>query len=153
MDEFLNLLALGFTFGPNPDRLTIIYPDGTTQSGTRQIDRLRHLSGRMSNIAYMARAMDQYDGIQGTEGSTAGDKQFEHLFTIDEGGLALIYFALRRLQRAGEVDLLRHGLALLMAYEDGVISISDALSAIWKSDWEIPSSMKSLPAPALALAA
>src|SRR3546814_16544889 len=104
----------------------------------------------MSNIAYMARIMDQYDGVLGTEGTIAGDKQFEHLLTIEKGGMALIYFALRRLQRAGEIDALRHGLALLMAYEDGVLSHVDALVMIWKSDREVPRRMDCQPEHALA---
>lgn len=152
MDRFEHLPSLGFAVTSTNDGIKITFPDGT-KAQPCAYDRLRQLSGRMDNLRYMARAMDHYDNVENPpEGSAQGDKQFEHLLTHHQAA-ALIYFALRRLQRAGNLAELRRGLTLLLAYDHGELSATDALTALWPSDSVTPSSLPTLPISVPALAA
>lgn len=97
----------------------------------RNFDQLETMAGRVSNIRYMANAMDLYDRIsQPAPAVRGGRQQFEHLLNFIPN-LALIYFALRRLQRQNNLPALRSGLSLLLAFEKQQISAEDVLSILW----------------------
>lgn len=156
-----HLATIGFVCDTVGGRDVIYKPDGTTVSLPAHVDRIRHMGGRLDNVRYMARAMDRYDGIEGTPGTVEGDEQFEHLIRGGHGrrrdldqelrGAGLIYFALRRHQRAGNLPELRRGLVLLMAFEDGQIALDDVLGAVWDHDWQTPAQIQTVEAKAAQL--
>lgn len=124
-DTFECLQSIGFL---SSDGTTLFMPNGEAISPN--FVRLETIAGRASNLRYMREAMDRYDGVdQPASGTPQGDQQFDHLikhFPVT----ALIYFYLRRFQRAGEFSRLRSGLSLLIAYERQEITSEDILFAL-----------------------
>ena len=93
--------------------------------------------GRLSNVAYMAHAIDAADGIDGgpaTAHQAQGRLQIAHLLSWDGGSahghVGLLYVALRRLQRAGDLQRMRAGLALLVAVDTRELDGTAALAAL-----------------------
>ena len=126
-DTFECLQSIGFI---SHDGTTLLTPSGEAIS-SHNVIRLETIGGRASNLRYMRRAMDRYDGVDApASGTPQGDQQFDHLIK-HWPVTALIYFALRRLQRDGEFSRLRTGLALLISYERQEITADDILAALW----------------------
>lgn len=101
-------------------------------------ERLRHMNGRMANLDFMARAIDELDGAfhEGPvrEDAADGRRQIMHMLaggSPEIRATGLLYVALRRLQRTGREAALRVGLTLLLAHDFGEISGLDALGAVW----------------------
>jgi hypothetical protein len=142
MFDHENLSALGYTVGLRLDGNALVAP-GTDVDGkpwTKTVsygsdDRMKKMNGRLRNLAYMAKAIDERDGVA-YEGPTRdddedGQEQFEHLMGLRGlHALGLTYVALRRLQRKGDLAALRVGLVILIALDQNEISASDALAAI-----------------------
>lgn len=121
------LKSIGFK---SRDDVTLLLPDGQPISGMATVE-FDKMGGRVSNIGYMARAMDHYDGVTSpADGTPQGDRQFEHLLSRFPTS-AMVYFALRRRQRNGDLAGLRTGLALLLAFEQDLITPHDILAALW----------------------
>lgn len=94
---------------------------------------LDQLEGRLSNIAYMAHAIDIFDTASSCVArNPAGGQQFAHLMNPkrDLVWTGFLYVALRRFEREGRLDLLRAGLGLLIAVEKGIASGRDAVQAM-----------------------
>lgn len=90
--------------------------------------RLLQMNGRLNNIAYMANAIDTLDNVaQPAAEVPGGNSQFLHLLTFQGGASAIIYFALRRIQRAGDRQALLIGLSILLAYDHREI---EAITAV-----------------------
>jgi len=153
--KYPHLADLGF----QEDAGELCHEDGT-DIPTPQLPYFRRLNGRLDNVAYMAGAIDRYDGVTFPAPSTeAGDTQFEHLIkTCPEQALA--YFVLRKLQRHQEIASLKIALHVLIGYEDKKLSRSDliqyfrrgveapeALLRMIKKQAEPAQSMKALEAP------
>jgi hypothetical protein len=137
------LLTVGFSYHPEKG---LCFPDGTSVR-PKAMERLRHWAGRLNNLAYMANAMDLYDGVENPAPAVSGGKsQFDHLLEMFPAA-ALIYFALRRLQRAGHLVALRQGLNVLIAFDHDEMTASDAVSALWPVGAEHPAALAALPAP------
>jgi hypothetical protein len=110
-------------------------PVGVTRSEER-IDRMRHIAGRLSNVRYMANAIDAMDGIP--EGLRApavqnGDKQLRHMLgngipELNMGGRC--YVALRRAEREGDMAALRTGLVMMVTADNREIGYADVLTAL-----------------------
>jgi hypothetical protein len=144
LNTLTNLIAIGYVVTDGPFN-GIAAPGAQknrqgrpTTASSRSHDRLRHMDGRLDNLAYMARAIDELDGVAYAGPKRAdeasGRRQIHHLLegSIPEmraGGL--LYVALRRLQRAGNLVALRVGLTILLAHDHGEISGHDALAAVW----------------------
>lgn len=109
-----------------------------TTASSRSHDRLREMDIRLENISYMAKAIDEIDGVlhdgPKRDDEDMGRQQIHHMLdgVIPEmRASGLLYVALRRLQRAGDLVALRVGLTILLAHDHGEISGHDALSAVW----------------------
>lgn len=107
-------------------------------ASSRSHDRLREMNGRLSNISYMAHAIDELDGVahRGPEHGDAESGRAQLISMLDTDMperrmTGLLYVALRRLQRIGNISGLRTGLVILLAHDRGEISGRDALSAVW----------------------
>ena len=100
------------------------------------VQTMEHIAGRYSNIAYMAGEIDRRDGVppdQRAPMSAPGAQQFNHLessFSNQQLGIDKCYVALRRLQREGEHEKLKAGVALLVLADKGVIGHADVLAAV-----------------------
>ena len=121
-------------------------PPSDVVRGEAAIDRMNHISGRLSNVQYMANAIDAADGIPEADrarGVAGGARQFAHLMESDRrdgGDMGRCYVALRRAQRAGDHDRVRVGLVMLVAADRDEIGHSDVLRAL--GDDGIPKSMR-----------
>ena len=152
MCDFELLTSIGFTVTTTCGVPEVRFPDGSVVPD-RALERARQMSGRLSNLAYMARSMDRYDRVdRPAAGSAPGDMQFEHLLAQQPAG-ALIYFALRRLQRAGDIAMLRQGLAILLAYDHGELMAEDAVAALWPDGVSRPAALPARPTTPVALSA
>ena len=95
-----------------------------------------HIIGRYKNIAYMAGEIDRLDGVSEHKQAlynTKGAQQFHHLrdtVSKHEPGIDQCYVALRRLQRNGEHDKLKAGVALLVMADQRIIGLTDALKGM-----------------------
>tara|TARA_B100000929_G_scaffold130776_1_gene103529 strand:+ start:1790 stop:2278 length:489 start_codon:yes stop_codon:yes gene_type:complete len=98
----------------------------------RDPDLLDKLEGRLSNVDYMAHAIDIFDTARSNvPGTPAGNEQFAHLMRRENlVWHGLLYVALRRFQREGRNDALRAGLAMLISTERGIIAGRDAVQAM-----------------------
>jgi hypothetical protein len=121
-------------------------PPSDVVRGEGAIDRMNHIAGRLSNVQYMANAIDAADGIPEAErarGVAGGARQFAHLMESDRrdgGDMGRCYVALRRAQRAGDHDRVRIGLVMLVSADRDEIGHSDVLRAL--GDDGIPKSMR-----------
>lgn len=144
LNTLTHLRSVGYVVTDGPFNGISAPGSGTHHNGrpmtasSRSHDRLREMNGRMSNIAYMARAIDELDGVahRGPERDDAvgGREQLIHMLGTDMPELrmtGLLYVALRRLQRTDSLSALRTGLVILLAHDNGEISGRDALSAVW----------------------
>lgn len=104
------------------------------ENGTiKDYSLLTKMEGRLSNIAYMAHAIDIFDTAQSNVAPNKdGTQQFAHLMNYERDlfWTGYIYVALRRFQREERNDLLRTGIGLLLAYEQGIMSGRDAVQAL-----------------------
>lgn len=142
------LPSIGFTMTPKGRA----FPSGKIVPN-HALKRLASMNGRLSNIEYMARAMDRLDNVADpAPGTSAGDRQFAHLVEHHPTA-ALLYFALRRLQRNGDVDGLRRGLTVLLAYDHDEMDSEDAIAMLWPEGSHPPAAIPALAAPSLKLAA
>lgn len=102
-----------------------------TGGGSIQDDIADRLEGRLSNVRYMAHAMDIFDTGQSHEPyDHSGSRQFDHL--MSKPGLqwtGYLYVAIRRAQRERRLLDVQRGLALLLAMEQGIIEGRAAVSA------------------------
>ena len=157
MKDIERLAAIGFKMLPGGSRPRLALADGTAVREER-LERFAAIAGRLSNVAYMARAVDRLDGVaEPAPGTSDGDRQFAHLVavgrsTAGDHPVALIYVALRRLERAGDFARLRAGLAILLAFDDGELCGAVAVDAVWRPEWNDRTSVLALPATAPALA-
>lgn len=121
------MAAAGYIFENNEIRA----PGSHTNDKVQKKDVAPRIEGRLNNVNYMAYAIDMFD-VGATEEieSASGTKQFQYLISSDFLFTGLIYVALRRFQRQGQLEALRGGLALLFGVEDGVLSARDAVSAM-----------------------
>lgn len=149
MSNHHELTAIGFF---HDEQKGLCFPDGTPVRA-KAMARLDQLGGRLNNIRYMASVMDEIDGALNPASSVPGGRrQFEHLVK-NLPAAALIYFAPRRLQRAGDIAALRQGLTILLAFDHDEICAADAVAALWPAGAEKPYGLPALPRPALALEA
>jgi hypothetical protein len=142
MSDYDNLIAIGYTMGERHDGPAPVAPGNDVVGGkwSRTVSstsdqRMGHMNGRLSNLAYMAKAIDEYDGVvyggPDREDFAQGKQQFDHLMSRSGlKGIGLTYMALRRIQRAGNLVALRVGLTILLALDHDEISASDALAAL-----------------------
>ena len=97
---------------------------------------MNHIVGRYKNIAYMAGEIDRLDGIPAYKQAPydkSGAKQFHHLrdtVSKNNPGIDQCYVALRRLQRDGEHEKLKAGVALLVMADQRIIGHTDALKGM-----------------------
>ncbi|MAM39529.1 MAG: hypothetical protein CL949_13740 [Erythrobacter sp.] len=126
--EYPRMAAAGYLFTN-----TTAYAPGSDKVGhIRKEQTLDRLEGRLCNVEYMAHAMDIFDtGASVLPLNREGRRQFDY-FVNGRGKaiLGLLYVALRRFQRENRRDALRAGLAMLVASEDGIISVRDAVNAM-----------------------
>lgn len=121
-------------------------PRSDVVRGEAAIDRMNHIAGRLSNVQYMANAIDAADGIPEADRARAvpgGARQFAHLMEADgsdRGAMGRCYVALRRAQRDGDHDRVRVGLVMLVAADMKEIGHSDVLRAL--GDEGVPKSMR-----------
>ena len=121
-------------------------PRSDVVRGEVAIDRMNHIAGCLSNVQYMANAIDAADGIPEAERARSvpgGARQFAHLMEgdgKDRGDMGRCYVALRRAQRAGDHDRVRVGLVMLVAADKDEIGHSDVLRAL--GDDGVPKSMR-----------
>jgi hypothetical protein len=111
-------------------------PDATIARSDERINRMEHIAGRLSNVAYMAHAIDAADGIAPVDRAPSvagGQRQFDHMMDGGQKGIVesgRCYVALRRAQREGDHDRVRTGLVLMVAADNGEIGYKDVLKAI-----------------------
>ena len=121
-------------------------PPADVVRGADAMDRMNHIAGRLSNIQYMANAIDAADGVPEAErarGVAGGARQFAHLMESDRRDgrdMGRCYVALRRAQRAGDHDRVRIGLVMLVAADRDEIGHSDVLRAL--GDDGVPKNMR-----------
>lgn len=122
------LAEAGYEF----DGKNVKAPDACQGDVIRDPELLDKLEGRLSNVDYMAHAMDIFDIAQSNvPGTNAGNQQFAHLMSREHFVWhGLLYVALRRFQREGRQDALRAGLAMLISTEQGIIAGRDAVQAM-----------------------
>ena len=110
-------------------------PVGVTRSQER-IERMGHIAGRLSNVRYMANAIDAMDGIPEEQRAPAvqnGDKQLRHMLgnaipELNLGGRC--YVALRRAEREGDMAALRTGLVMMVSADNREIGYADVLAGL-----------------------
>ena len=118
-----NLLSIGYILKNN----TLALPGGHAGDAIKEPSVIKILEGRLSNVAYMARAIDIFDQAEEkAEGTMMGKKQFDHLMNQDRlRSAAHVYIGLRRAQRTSNMQMLRIGLSLLVAAEKGLMTMQD----------------------------
>lgn len=142
MSDFLALRALGYSLDNNGRNLC--FPDGERVLQIAQT-RIRSYAVTYADIALMVHAIDLLDG-EGSpcSGHPDGDAQYDQLIRVDPAR-ALIFLALRRRQRSGDIASFRRGLVIATAYNKGEICEGDAL---WhfEADLELASCSRELEA-------
>ncbi len=103
--------------------------------GPQSEDFMREVVGRVSNVAYMANAIDEADGVpreNRAPASNGGHRQFKHLIEGDAGvhPIGLAYVALRRAQRRGDDDMFRAGLLMMVVADRGLAAHSAVNAAL-----------------------
>lgn len=120
--HFNHLPGIGFTIAAD----VLVSPEGKVVPRSR-FDRLEHINGRLDNLELMANAIDILDKVTAPAAERRGGEiQLESLVK-HHPITASAYISLRRLQRSGEVSLLRQGLILLLAYEHDELAATDLM--------------------------
>lgn len=129
-----NLFDIGYS---NDNKGNYLDPEGEIIPSFR-LANLKPFASVLSNIRYMARAIDRYDGIEDpAPGTLEGDQQFDHLLRTDPSQ-AISYFALRRLQRANDLSGIRRGIVIMRAFERQELLEADLKGNLWPKESDLP---------------
>lgn len=134
------LEMLGYTAVLEGERIVAICRPGTNpkmiEEGSERFTDIEHMCGRLSNLHYMAAAIDKaehlIDEIPATDYDRSGEKQFQYLMSQPHlMATGLIYIALRGFQRTGDIPRMRAALTLLIEHERHGLDGRDAVALIF----------------------
>lgn len=111
-------------------------PDPRQSRSKESVNLMGHIAGRLSNVEYMANAIDEADGIPPAHRARlikGGHEQYQHLLSDRMPGMqgaAMCYNALRQAQRENDEVGLRTGIAMLAMADHGMVGYKDVLDAM-----------------------